>query len=92
MVNFNNPNTASPCTEINAGGLADSDALVVTGGDGNATCRASSWDYSSSNASISVSLMVDIRQATETGNKIQVGILNSNNAEFAIASGVFGSF
>jgi hypothetical protein len=90
--NFNNPNTASPCTETNAGGVGNSGALLVTGGDGNATYSAGNWNFASNGASISVSMMAMIQQATGTGNKFQSGIVNSNTAGFAIASGEFGSF
>lgn len=94
--NFNNPDTASPCTETNAGGVTNSGALLVTGGDDNATYNASSWDFSTNTAWISVSVMVQIKQATGTGNKIQLGIVNSNTAGFADAATgdgwIFGSF
>ncbi|HEY3762861.1 MAG TPA: hypothetical protein VGN23_14040 [Verrucomicrobiae bacterium] len=94
--NFNNPTTPSPCTETNAGGVGNSGALLVTGGDGNATYHASSWDFSTNGASLSVSMMMEIHQASGMGNKIQLGIVNSATAGFAdAASGdgwVFGSF
>jgi hypothetical protein len=94
--NFNNPGTGSSCTETNAGGVTNSGALLVTGGDGNATYNASSWDFSTNTAYISVSMMGLIQQATGTGNKWQIGILNGNTAGFALAATGdgwnFGSF
>ncbi len=94
--NFNNPTTASPCTETNAGGVGNSGALLVTGGDGNAIYNSGTWNFSSNGAAISVSLMALIQQATGTGNKFQLGILNSDTAGFADAATgdgwIFGSY
>jgi Glycosyl hydrolases family 39 len=94
--NFNNPNSGNPCTETNAGGVGNSGALLVTGGDGNATYNASSWNFATNGATISASLMVLIQQAAGTGNKIQLGVVNSVNSGFADTSTgngwIFGSF
>jgi hypothetical protein len=94
--NFNNPTTASPCTWTNAGGVGNAAALLVTGGDGNATYNAGSWNFSTNNAAVSFSIMFQVIQATGTGNKIQLGLLNANTAGFADAATGdgwdFGSF
>jgi Immunoglobulin domain len=94
--NFNNPGTASPCTETNAGGVTNSGAILVTGADGNATYNAGTWDFSTNTAWINVSMMVKIQQATSTADKIQLGLVNSSTAGFATAAAGdgwnFGSF
>ncbi len=97
--NFSNPGTGSSCLETNAGGMGNSGALRVTGGDSNATYTNGSWNFSSNGASISVSMMMEIQQATASGgtaNKIQLGFVNSTTAGYALAAAgdgwVFGSF
>jgi hypothetical protein len=76
--------------------VTNSGAILVIGGDGNATYNNGSWDFSTNTAWINVSLMVKIQQATGTGNKIQLGLLNSATAGFSGAGTGdgwnFGSF
>ncbi|HEY3762857.1 MAG TPA: fibronectin type III domain-containing protein [Verrucomicrobiae bacterium] len=86
LTNFDNPSTTSPCTETNAGGVTNSGAILVTGGDGNATYTNASWNFSANNAIISLSMMAKIQQATSTANKIQLGLVNGTNAGFADAA------
>jgi hypothetical protein len=97
LTNFDNPGPGgSPCTETNAGGVTNSGAILVTGGDSNATYTNASWNFSTDNASIGVSVMLKIQQATGTGNKIQLGLVNNTTAGFADAAAgdgwTFGSF